>query len=581
MPPMRPLPSVRLLAVGPDPLDAAVAAARTCYSADGPVVPDTVAAVDETDEGRRRRALERREALARSLYEAGHHTTFQHVHFVFVLEGVSRQFVWSFLHAHPFANSEQVSQRYVPVAADAVHVPDLPPAAETAFLAAVARRHEAYRRLVEVLTPVARHEVLRRFPGWGRHPARLDRAASRKALEVARAVLPVATLTALYHTVSCLSLFRYRRLCRQLDVPAETEAVVNAMVAAVLAEAPDLAVVMQEPLPLEETPEYRMLAGLHGDAPRGKAFVEEFDRDLGGLTSRLLARGSDNVGCVAAAVRVVFGVPRAGLSDEDAVRAVLDPAANTLLGEDLNLTTLSKLGRCLHHAHYTFAKKLSHAADSQDQRHRMTPAARPVLRAVAGEGPDVVVPRLVHAAGGEAQRLFDEASAAAWDEAAAVVRGGGTWEAASYLLPNATALRFIESADLLNLHHKHRMRLCYNAQEEIWQRLPGRGGGDFARWSRSSGGGWRRPAPCGTRRDAARSARRATASAACRCGGCGARSTSASSERTAVPIEWLAWTATCVGLWWSWQRSPRRLWRWWWRSNGDRSRRPGSSRCAW
>ena len=34
-------------------------------------------------------------------------------HFEFGLENVSRQFVWSFLHAHPFYNSEQQSQRYV------------------------------------------------------------------------------------------------------------------------------------------------------------------------------------------------------------------------------------------------------------------------------------------------------------------------------------------------------------------------------------------------------------------------------------------------------------------------------------
>ena len=36
-------------------------------------------------------------------------------------------------------------------------------------------------------------------------------------------------------------------------------------------------------------------------------------------------------------------------------------------------------------------------------------------------------------------------------------------------MPNAVALRFHESTDLLNLHHKLRMRLCYNAQEEIWR----------------------------------------------------------------------------------------------------------------
>jgi thymidylate synthase ThyX len=42
-------------------------------------------------------------------------------------------------------------------------------------------------------------------------------------------------------------------------------------------------------------------------------------------------------------------------------------------------------------------------------------------------------------------------------------------EFALYLLPNAAAVRFTESADLLNLRHKHAMRLCYNAQEEIWR----------------------------------------------------------------------------------------------------------------
>ena len=462
---MRPEPSVRLLSGGLDPVDTAVAAARTCYSGKGPVAPEAVAGLAARGEDHRRR----REALARSLYEAGHHTTFQHVHFVFVIEGVSRQFVWSFLHAHPFANSEQVSQRYVPVAADAVHVPALPPAAESAFLRAVEKRHRSYRGLVELLTPVARDEMLRRFPGWSRHPGRLERAATKKALEVARSVLPVATLTALYHTVSCLTLFRYRRLCRQFDVPAETEAVVEAMVGAVLREAPGLAAVLQEPLPLEATPEYRIFTELHSSAPQRAAFREEFDAALAGRTSRLVGRGADNVACVAAAVRAVFGLPGVAMSDEEAVRAALDPAANTLLGEDLNLTTLSKLGRCLDHAHYTFAKKLSHAADSQDQRHRMTPAARPLLNAVAVDGPDLVVPRLVAAAGGRAESLFQEAAAGAWDEAAAVVEAGGGWEPAAYLLPNAMALRFVESADLLHLHHKHRMRLCYNAQEEIWQ----------------------------------------------------------------------------------------------------------------
>jgi thymidylate synthase ThyX len=423
----------------------------------------------DLDDEQRQTARERRDRLARSLYVAGHHTTFQHAHLLFALERVSRQFVWSFLHAHPFANSEQVSQRYVSVSPDAVFTPQLPGSAAEVFGATVAAQHAAYRKLVEVLSPIAEVELLARFPSWRRHPKRLARQTQRKAQEVARAVLPVATHTSLFHTISCLTLFRYRRLCLQMDVPSETGLVVDAMVAAALRHDPDLATVVEEPIPLEETPEYTLFTQFHGASAHPAEFRKEFDDGLGALTSKLLGTGGDNVGNVARAVRTVLGLPVSRLPDDDAVRFVLDPSVNRLLGEDLNLTTLSKLGRCLHHAHYSFAKKLSHAADSQDQRHRMTPAARPLLAAVVDEQPDVVVPRLVAHAGENARRVFDEAVERAWAGAGAVRRAGGGLEAASYLLPNALAIRFVESSDLLNLHHKHRMRLCYNAQEEIWQ----------------------------------------------------------------------------------------------------------------
>ncbi len=466
---MAPEPIVRLVAAFPHPLDTAVAAARTCTSSTGAVVPESVAAGAAVQGEAGDAARERRDALARSLYAAGHHTTFQHAHFLFVLERVSRQFVWSFLHAHPYANSEQVSQRYVKVSPDEVFTPELSGPAAAAFAAAVAAQHEAYRQLVVLLSPVAEAELLARFPNWRRHPKRLARQTERKAQEVARAALPVATHTSLLHTVSCLTLFRYRRLCRQLDVPSETTLVVDAMVAAALAHDPGLAAVLEDPIPLEATPEHALFAEFHGAAAQPAAFREEFDRDLGGLTSKLVGGGRDNVATVARAVRAVLGLPSARLADDEAVRLALDPGVNRLLGEDLNLSTLSKLGRCLHHAHYTFAKKLSHAADSQDQRHRMTPAARPLLAAVVDGQPDVVVPRLVAHAGAAAGKVFAEAVARAWEGAAAVRRAGGSAEAAGYLLPNALAIRMVESSDLLNLHHKHRMRLCYNAQEEIWQ----------------------------------------------------------------------------------------------------------------
>ncbi len=461
---------VRLVAAFPKPVDVAVAAARTCYSSAGIVEPAVVAGEALLDPEAQAKAWARRDALARSLYLAGHHTTFQHAHFLFAVEGVSRQFVWSFLHAHPFANSEQVSQRYVPVAAEAVYEPpSLPEGAKWSYRSTVSQLHQAYSQLVQALAPVAEAELLARFPTWKRHPQRLARQTQRKAQEVARAVLPLATLTSLYHTVSCLTLFRYRRLCAQADVPEETQAVVEAMVGEALRWDPNLGKLFQEPIPLEETPEYRCFYEFHGGHPQPAQFRQAFDRELQGLSSRLISYGRNNQEAVGAAVRAVLGLTESQLPTPAAIGLLLDPGRNTLLGEELNLTTLSKLSRALHHAHYTFAKKLSHAADSQDQRHRLTPAARPLLWAVVDGEPDVVTPKLVQHAGGKALALFEDAVNRAWEGAGKLLQAGARREQALYLLPNALAIRFVESADLLNLHHKHRMRLCYNAQEEIWQ----------------------------------------------------------------------------------------------------------------
>src|SRR6185369_7304295 len=87
-------------------------------------------------------------------------------------------------------------------------------------------------------------------------------------------------------------------------------------------------------------------------------------------------------------------LPTSALSDDAAIEAALDPAKNKYLGETLNVSTHSKLTRALFHPHYSFRKKLSHTGDSQDQRHRMTPASRPILHALTLEEPDYVTPIL-------------------------------------------------------------------------------------------------------------------------------------------------------------------------------------------
>ncbi len=453
-----PAPQIRLTQAFARPFENVVAAARTCYSSKGVI-----------DEDQASRNPEKRDALARSIYDAGHHTTFQHASFQFAISNVSRHFLWTFLHSHPFYNSEQVSQRYVEVKAGNFAVPPLGTAARERFEKVARLQNEAYARLTTLLVPICRDRYFELFPGRlrGDGPQRFQGAVAKRAQEIARYVLPVATFAYLYHTVSGITLFRYRRLCESYDAPTEQRYVVDRMVAEVLALDPLYATVLEDPIPLEETPEFEAFHAM-AERPRSTAvFRDEFDAALGGRISRLVDWKSNNEAVLASSVREVLGLATREMSDDDAIALCLDPAKNRLLGETLTLTTHGKISRAMFHPHYTFRKKLSHTADSQDQRHRMTPGSRPALPAYLSDDPDYVVPMLIGDVP-EAAALYRETMERTWEGIADLRAGGVPDEYAAYLLPNAVPIRFTESADLLNLHHKMAMRLCYNAQEEIW-----------------------------------------------------------------------------------------------------------------
>src|SRR5262245_63377634 len=118
-------PQVTLRSASAHPYDGAIAAARTCYS------PRVVDAAEVTPA--------QRASIGPLTFEAGHHTVYQHAHFEFGLQNVSRQFVWSFLHSHPFYNSEQSSQRFVRLDEIRAHVPEgLAPAARATYVQALA-----------------------------------------------------------------------------------------------------------------------------------------------------------------------------------------------------------------------------------------------------------------------------------------------------------------------------------------------------------------------------------------------------------------------------------------------------------
>jgi thymidylate synthase ThyX len=450
-------PVVELVNAFSTPYDNAVATARTCYSGGGIVTDDQV-----------RQKPEMRDRIAKSTFEAGHHTTLQHAHFQFALSNVSRQFLWSFLHSHPFYNSEQVSQRYVTVKPDTTNVPALKGEARAVFERTVVAQHAAYARIIELLMTPTSREYYRIFPARKKKQKTYDRDVKKKAQEIARYVLPVATQAYLYHTVSGLTLLRYWRLCEQRDASAETRYVVGRMVQELLKADPQFAKILQDPIAYDDTLEARCFAARPAGEGVTSEFLREFDAELGGLTSRLVDWKARNQEMVASAVREVLGLPRSAMSDETALRLALDPSKNAVHGESMTLTTLSKVSRAMLHAGYTFKKKLSHTADSQDQRHRMTPGSRPLLTAHTIGDPDYIMPVLLdHSA--PARDLYVDTMNRTWDAIGALHRLGVSDEWCGYLLPNGVAVRFTESADLLNLHHKLKMRLCYNAQEEIWK----------------------------------------------------------------------------------------------------------------
>lgn len=483
-------PEVRLLRdeSATHPFATAIAAAWSCYGG-RPAKVETVEKLVYQDakpglsdeklaarEERRKRAIK----LYADLFAAGHHTTFQHAHFVFVLDNVSRLAIWSFFHSHPYYNSEQVSQRYREVTSDAMTAPDLPPAQAEIYDAAIRASFEGYQRLTDILTPDMEARYGQVFPARMKARdtsarSRVDSAVQKRAQEVARYVLPLATPVHLYHTVNGLTLLRYYVLANQPDVPTEVRSIVNGMVSEVLAVDPYFLGGPGHPLDLEVLGAEQSLeaeafgawrANLTQTPDRAEAWFQEFDEAMDGRQSRLVSWHPDAERVMADAVRAVVAVPRSELPDEEAIAQVLNGAKNAYLGHALFLGMHSKLMQAMNHVPFTFQKAISGAEDAQNQRHRGTPSSSPMLTAHLRREPDVITPWAI-AENPEALSIYNATIRAMWDAKNALVDAGASPEAVLYLLPNAHRIRFYESGNLLGYYWKWIKRLCLDAQREI------------------------------------------------------------------------------------------------------------------
>jgi flavin-dependent thymidylate synthase len=440
------------------PFDSAIAAARTCY-ADHLITPEEV-----TDKQRLN--------IGAATFNSGHHTVFQHATFEFGLENVSRQFVWSFLHAHPFYNSEQQSQRYVRMDRVQAYVPPVDlyfnESAKQIYEQTIARAWDYYRELSSLLVNDSRDilaDIWRVGPNSNpKHIEKIERSAQKRSIEIARYVLPLAAFTTMVHTISGIVLHRLWRMSAASDTPSESRAVIGAMVDEVKKIDPQFFERFGTQ-PLEEIPELK--SATTPNLSSGEDFAREFDAKLAGKTSKLLDYSPNAVRVMADSYRAVVGLTESQCSNTEAIDRLLSPARNLYRLETLNVGVHAPMMRALQHANYTFAKKISHTADSQDQRHRMVPGSRPLLTLADTREPDYITPSLL-AQNSRAKEIYNRAMHDAWSAKNQLLDRGVPPEIALYVLPNAKSIRLVESGSLLHLLHKWTMRTCFNAQEEIY-----------------------------------------------------------------------------------------------------------------
>ena len=221
------------------------------------------------------------------------------------------------------------------------------------------------------------------------------------------------------------------------------------MVEEVLRHDPLYAAVLQDPLPLEETPEFALFQSL-ADVAAGRTatFRREFDRELCGRVSRLVDWKANNEEILASSVREILGLPaprspttrRSGLVP----RPGEEPAARRDADAD---DARQALARALPPVLHVPQEALAHGrqpgpAPPHDAR-LAAGAAGVSLRRAGLHRPDARRRR----AGGRGR-----STARRWRRPGRRSRRlrsrGVADEYAAYLLPNAVAIRFTESADL-------------------------------------------------------------------------------------------------------------------------------------
>lgn len=444
-------------------------AGRTCYDK-GFLTPQDY--LTRSDKHR-----EITDGVINSTLESGHLSTRQHVHYLFGLEGVSRNFIYQVLHSFPFHNSDQQSQRYVEMSSNTWVVP------HDEFFPPLDELLEGYEEVRRLLIPTAKEFILARFPA--RKDVQND--AEKKAQEIARYLLPLATTANLYHSVNVLTLMRYHHLSQTYRCSEEAKSVIKSMVTAVSFIDPRFKEELKKPFTKTDIFPYN----------EDDAFIQsQRVVDLLGKRSAKLDESHYLPETLANSIRLTLGTHFGKLNDLEAIALVLDPKNNKLLGDTLGSAVMDQLTQTLNQVYLSATARISVVSDSQLQRHRGFNHTQPLHLPLPRDLSGIYIPELLKH-NKVALNAYLQVQQRNIDHIQKLKAQGVDKDELAYLLTNATLIEKRFSGPLLAWHHWLKIRTCLNAQEEIYQ-IAVQLAQDLTK-VHYIGDHFQKPAPCGVR----------------------------------------------------------------------------------
>lgn len=408
------------------------------------------------------RGDEKSQSIAESTLKGGHHTTRMHTYYTFHLT-VTRDLTERTLHFTPFYNSEQQSQRYVEAKAGNYEIPaGLTPEQREKYVELAEYMNNAYFDLLVMLGPEVEKRMKQMYPedGWNvaGTKARLDSKTQKICQEIARYVLPIAQKTTMYHSLSELQILRLFRASQFQNFTDEGRFVIAKMIEEIAKIDPTILQELDKPIVSNHGADHNIFSIVDQKT--------EFDNLLDQRQSLLLSGTKDPRKVLAIAVRNVLGKGDAEVLDENALSFLMDPKNNPLLADVYETGMFDPLTSALRQVSFTFATKLSHTAESQRQRQRRTPGATPPVDQQYDGTADYITP-LVIRENPNLQKKYDGIMRNIYFGINSCLKAGIPKEIALKLLPNAHAIRTVETGDLFDWLHRFKQRLCYLAQEEI------------------------------------------------------------------------------------------------------------------